>query len=122
VTSFGEILKYSSSVVTGVADRAPVETPSGFAMLTNYPNPFNGGSRVAYRIPGAGAYRVSLRVFDLLGREVDNLAGGVQDPGDHVIEFDARGRASGMYFCVLEAVPVAGGASIRLTHPMILLR
>ncbi len=122
VTSFGEILKYTAPVATGIAQEPAGDLPSGFALLRSYPNPFNGSARITYRIPGASAYRIALRVFDLLGREVGVLADGVQDPGDHSVDFDARGRASGMYICVLEATPVSGGTSVRLTHSMILLR
>ena len=122
VTSFGEILKYTAPVVTGIAHGPSGDVPSGFAVLRNYPNPFNGSSRITYRVPGASAYRIGVRVFDMLGREVAVLADGVQGPGDHTVEFDARGRASGVYICVLDAVPVSGGTTVRLTHPMILVR
>jgi subtilisin family serine protease/photosystem II stability/assembly factor-like uncharacterized protein len=122
VTSYGEVLKYSPLVVTGVGERAAEPLPSGYAMLGNYPNPFNGSSRIVYALPGAAAFRVTVRVFDLLGREIGLLANGVQEPGEHSVEFNARGHASGMYLCVLDAVPVAGGAGFRLTRSMILLR
>jgi photosystem II stability/assembly factor-like uncharacterized protein len=122
VTSYGEILKYSVPVVTRVAERPSDGNPSGIALLRNYPNPFNGNSQIAYRIPGTAGYRVSVRVFDLLGRQVSVLVEATQEPGDHTVEFDARGRASGVYICMLDAVPVSGGASVRMTLPMILLR
>jgi hypothetical protein len=122
VTSFGEILKYTVPVVSGIAHEPSGDVPSGFALLRSYPNPFNGSARITYRIPAASAYRIGIRVFDMLGREVAVLADGVQYPGDHTVEFDARGRASGVYIAVLDAVPVSGGTTVRLTHPMILLR
>jgi photosystem II stability/assembly factor-like uncharacterized protein len=122
VTSYGEVLKYSAPVVTGVAEGGTGPLPPAYALLRNYPNPFNGSSRIVYTIPGVAAFRITLRVFDLLGREVGLLADGVQDPGEHRVEFDAHGHASGVYLCVLDAVPVAGGAGFRLTRSMILLR
>lgn len=122
VTSFGEVLRFTAPLVTGIAGQAPPDVPVGFAMLSSYPNPFNGGSRIAYRIPGNAACQVNLRVIDVLGREVDRLVAGTQEPGEHVVVFDARGRASGVYVVVLDATPVAGGAPFRLTHSMILLR
>jgi photosystem II stability/assembly factor-like uncharacterized protein len=122
VTSYGEILKYIPSTVTGVEDAIPAEVPTGIALLQNYPNPFNGTTRITYTLRGGSASRITVRVFDLLGREVSVLADGIQDEGDHAVVFDARDHASGMYMCVLDAVPLNGSASFRLTRPMVLIR
>jgi photosystem II stability/assembly factor-like uncharacterized protein len=122
VTSFGEVLKYIPSTVTGVQDAAPAEAPMGIALLQNYPNPFNGSTRITYTLHGTTASRITMRVFDLLGREVSVLADGIQEAGDHAVVFDARDHASGMYICVLDAVPLNGSASFRLTRPMVLIR
>jgi subtilisin family serine protease len=122
VTSYGEVLKYIPTTVTGVQGAIPVEVPAGIALLQNYPNPFNGSTRITYTLHGTSASRVTVRVFDLLGREVGLIADGMQEEGDHAVVFDARDHASGMYICVLDAVPVNGSGPIRLTRPMVLIR
>jgi hypothetical protein len=66
-----------------------------FTLLGNYPNPFNPTTRLRYILPEAGA--VTVRVFDVNGREVRTLVQGMQGRGEHQADFDASGLASGMY-------------------------
>ncbi len=73
----------------------------GGVFLGGYPNPFNPGTTIVYRLREAG--RVKLEVFDVLGRRVRTLAEGNQNPGDHVVLWDAAGVASGVYICRLES-------------------
>ncbi|MDZ7336538.1 MAG: family 10 glycosylhydrolase [candidate division KSB1 bacterium] len=69
---------------------------SEFELDQNYPNPFNGITRIRYSI--ATPERVSLKVFDLLGREVAALVDTYQSPGNYELAFDSAGLASGIYF------------------------
>lgn len=77
--------------------------PETFSLLQNYPNPFNPTTRISYRLSSAGP--VTLRVYDLLGREVATLVDEPQPAGRHEIPWNARtsGSASGVFFCVLRA-------------------
>jgi hypothetical protein len=75
--------------------------PEEFVMRAAYPNPFNPSTTISYELPRAG--NISLRVFDLLGREVAVLAEGFSAEGTHQVRFDASGLASGVYFARLEA-------------------
>jgi hypothetical protein len=77
------------------------EAPAEFALEQNFPNPFNPATRITYTLPAEG--RVSLKVFDLLGREVATLTEGVQPAGTHTVLFDGSSLASGMYLYRLEA-------------------
>lgn len=86
----------------------PPETPQGFALAQNFPNPFNPSTVVEYTLPER--MEVTLRVYSLLGQEVAVLAQGVQDAGVHQIRFHAAGLPSGTYFCTLRA---ASGTQIR---------
>jgi hypothetical protein len=65
----------------------------------NYPNPFNPETSIPFQIAGGG--HVSLRIFDVLGREAANLVDEVRAAGRHTVVFDASHLASGPYYCRL---------------------
>jgi hypothetical protein len=75
--------------------------PSRFTLDQNYPNPFNPGTTIKYTIAQTG--RVSLRVFNVLGKELATLADGIRTAGQHEVKFDATNFPSGLYFYRLEA-------------------
>ena len=76
-------------------------TPIQFALEQNYPNPFNPTTTIRFVV--ASNSRVSLRVFDLLGRELASLVDGDKLPGRYEIVWNASRCASGIYFYRLEA-------------------
>ena len=88
----------------GLASVAPPgsEMPSQFELFQNYPNPFNPTTTIRYSIPGWSHGRTSLRVFDILGREVATLVNGDEEPGLKSVRFDASAFTSGIYFYRLE--------------------
>lgn len=67
--------------------------------LQNYPNPFNNSTIIKYNIPVDGY--ISLRVYDILGRETISLVDGFKQSGDYELSFNADNLASGIYFYVL---------------------
>jgi len=77
--------------------------PGGATLRQNYPNPFNPETTIEYRLERGG--KVTLAVFDLLGREVAVLVNELQTAGEHRARLDARGLrlSSGIYFCRLTA-------------------
>lgn len=77
------------------------ERPTRFELAQNYPNPFNPSTVIAYTLPVAS--EVSLKVFDMLGREVATLVSGRQAAGRYQVPFTATGLSSGMYFYRLQA-------------------
>ncbi|HQT92524.1 MAG TPA: T9SS type A sorting domain-containing protein [Candidatus Kryptobacter bacterium] len=82
-------------------------TPANtFKLSQNYPNPFNPSTVIGYQLSAAG--NVSLKVYDILGREVAALVDGRQSAGTHTVVFDGSKYASGVYFYRL----TAGGTSI----------
>lgn len=84
---------------TGVGEEALL-LPEEFALEQNYPNPFNAGTRIRYSLPAQS--RVTIEIFDLLGRRIRTLADQTRPAGSHTIEWageDERGEAmpSGLY-------------------------
>jgi len=87
-------------VVSSVAEEDPF-LQSRAMLLRNHPNPFNSTTNVEFELP-VHSY-VSLRIFDVLGREVSTLVDGEKTSGRHQVLFDAKGLASGIYFSRLRA-------------------
>ena len=75
--------------------------PSAFALDQNFPNPFNPTTNIRYSIPFVS--KVSLKVYDILGREVRTLVNSVQSPGQYTVTLDAHQLASGVYFYRINA-------------------
>ncbi len=68
--------------------------------LDNYPNPFNPTTTISYSMPQAG--HIILKVYDVLGREVAELANGFQEKGKHIVTFNASSLASGFYIYTIK--------------------
>ena len=77
------------------------QSPTKFTLYNNYPNPFNPTTTIKYEIPKT--VNVTLKVFDILGREVKTLVNQEQKPGLYEIPFGSDGLASGIYFYRLQA-------------------
>jgi hypothetical protein len=79
---------------------------SSFALSANYPNPFNPQTTISFSLPKESY--VTLKVYDLLGREVATLAKGKKEAGEYAVAWNAGSAPSGIYFYRLEAVSTAG--------------
>jgi endo-1,4-beta-xylanase len=75
--------------------------PSNYQLEQNFPNPFNPTTSIRYAIPRTS--KVTLQVFDVLGRQVQTLVNTVQAPGQYTATFNAQNFASGVYFYQLTA-------------------
>lgn len=71
------------------------ELPVTYELFQNYPNPFNPSTTIRYQVPEDGV--VSLRIYDILGKEVKTLVNEQKTVGKYEISFDASGFASGVY-------------------------
>ncbi len=79
----------------------PTAPPTEFNLGRNYPNPFNGTTTVPYAVPRPTD--VELAVYDLSGRRVALLVGGLKSTGCHAVDWDADGVMSGVYIVKMEA-------------------
>jgi hypothetical protein len=84
-------------LAVAVEDDHERNLPTEFSLAQNYPNPFNPATTIRYQLSLASF--VSLRVFDVLGREVAGLVNQVQNAGYHQIMWNAFGLSSGVYIC-----------------------
>jgi spore coat protein CotH len=113
--------------ITGVEENnADLAIPAEFALYQNYPNPFNPETTISYKVQAAS--QVSLKVFDLLGREIATLVDEYKQPGNYnsqfsIINFSPRSTrvgagqlSSGVYFYTLRA------GSFVQTRKMILMK
>ena len=107
------------SSVTGIEDGNQA-LPESFELQQNYPNPFNPSTMIKFNIPalasGSGADKVTLKVYDVRGKEVATLVDEQKAPGAYEVEFNAGGLSSGIYFYRLQA------GSFRAMRKMILMK
>jgi lysophospholipase L1-like esterase len=75
--------------------------PAGYSLNQNYPNPFNPSTTIAFALPVVS--HVTLRVFDIVGREVAVLVRGTVAAGVHRVVWDAQEAAGGVYLYRLDA-------------------
>jgi N-acetyl-anhydromuramyl-L-alanine amidase AmpD len=78
-----------------------LNTPNRYSLEQNYPNPFNPSTHLRYTIAGFGF--VSLKVYDVLGREVATLVNEQKSSGTYEINFNANKLGSGIYFYTLRS-------------------
>jgi hypothetical protein len=71
-----------------------------FQLSQNYPNPFNPSTNIGFRVADFGF--VSLKVYDVLGREIATLINEKKQPGVYEVEFNASQLSSGIYFYKLQ--------------------
>lgn len=86
-----------SGTLTGIGNS---EAPLTFKLSQNYPNPFNPVTKIAYALPKSGL--VTLKVYDILGKEVATLVNEVKNVGNYSVDFNASSFTSGVYFYKLE--------------------
>jgi hypothetical protein len=97
------------------------ETPSTYFIYQNYPNPFNPSTKIRFSVPQRSS--VLIKVFDILGNEIETLVNKEKPAGNYEITWNAANLPSGIYFYRLQVYPANGGAgSFVETNKMILLK
>jgi photosystem II stability/assembly factor-like uncharacterized protein len=103
----GCVVGYNGTILTTTTAGAVTNvlreenSPKIFALSQNYPNPFNPKTTLQFTI--AESRFVTLKVYDMLSREVTTLVNGKKEPGTYEVQFDASRLSSGVYFCVLHS-------------------
>ena len=97
---FLNAVQYMITGTVGVA-KEPVAVVKKFALDQNYPNPFNPSTSIAYQM--SKEEFVSIKVYDLVGREVATLVNEVKPAGSYSIQWNAAGMCSGVYFYKMQA-------------------
>jgi hypothetical protein len=90
-----------------------VGIPSVFSLEQNYPNPFNPATTIKYQLPKAGF--VTLRIYDILGREVASLVKENQNAGRYSVDFNASKLSSGVYIYELKSPDFTSCKKMMLT-------
>jgi hypothetical protein len=104
---------FTVSVPTGIAENE-ANLPLEYALTQNYPNPFNPSTKIKYSIPQSS--NVVIKVFDILGNEIETLVNEEKSIGNYEVQFDATNLPSAIYFYQLQA------GNFVETKKMVLLR
>lgn len=121
----GGAIYYALARVTGTTEnslesgpsgieRISGTVPSGYGLEANYPNPFNPTTTITFHVSASSF--VSLKVYDVMGREVATLVSEEMEPGTYVTGWNAQSATSGVYFYTLEA------GSFTQTRKMLLVK
>ena len=92
----------------------PMINPENYLLFQNYPNPFNEVTNIKYELPYFSF--VELKIYNILGQEIETLVNENQSPGEHKIEFNAQTLPSGVYMYKLKT------HNLVLTKKMILIK
>ncbi|HQH56910.1 MAG TPA: family 43 glycosylhydrolase [Candidatus Marinimicrobia bacterium] len=90
----------TNSKPTAINSRPENNLPRSFYLGQNYPNPFNPVTRIKYSVPKAGY--LTIKVYDVMGREVATVFDGVQQAGNYTAILDGSNLTSGIYFYKME--------------------
>ena len=93
-------LKIDYDFITGVNNNV-TSIANDYSLSQNYPNPFNPSTKIAYSIPTNGL--VTLKIYNILGKEVQTLVSEVKSAGSYEVSFNAASLSSGVYFYKLES-------------------
>jgi len=95
-----------------------VGNPSKYVLSQNYPNPFNPVTKIDFEVPQDS--KVTMKVYDITGKEIVTLFSGVKSAGFHTVQFDGNGLSTGIYFYRL--VASANGQETVITKKMNLIK
>jgi len=98
IAIFGLETKLTDQIVSVAIEET---IPDGFVLKQNYPNPFNPSTKIKYSVPQTS--QVQIKVFDVLGNEIETLISEEKPTGSYEVQFNASELSSGIYFYKLQA-------------------
>ena len=101
-----------------LGNEVSIGVPEKYDLSQNYPNPFNPSTKINYDLPTDG--KVSIKLFDMSGKEVASLVNEVKTAGYHTVDFNASNLSSGVYFYRISVE--ANGINFTATKKMMLVK
>jgi hypothetical protein len=122
VGMYGTILKTTNGGITFIEEQKIDEIPTDYNLIQNYPNPFNPSTKIKYSVPFSS--KVTIKVFDVLGNEIETLMNEEKPAGTYELTWYAEGLPSGVYFYQLRVTdPESGSGQVFVeTKKMLLLK
>ncbi len=114
---YGSIIALYFSTITDVESEQTIINE--FELSQNYPNPFNPRTTIKYSVPNVAAdfsQRISLKIYDVLGKDVKTLVNKQQSAGDYEVSFNGKNIPSGIYYYTLQT------GEFSVTKKMVLLK
>ncbi|HVO74281.1 MAG TPA: T9SS type A sorting domain-containing protein [Ignavibacteriaceae bacterium] len=108
------LIRYSGDPATGITNQEKTKIPELYMLSQNYPNPFNPSTTIRYALPKESF--VTLKIYDILGREVETLVNKENPAGTYEVRWNAGGFSTGVYFYQVKA------GSFVETRKMILIK
>ena len=105
---------------TDVEETEKPNLPGSVSLSQNYPNPFNPTTTLSFVIGYSSL--VTVRVYDLLGREIATIVNQELSPGEYTRTWDAGNVSGGVYFYRLDVTPVPGAVPITSVRKMVVLK
>ncbi len=110
---------YEINSLTGISN-ALNEIAEGYSLEQNYPNPFNPSTNIKYKITERGL--VTLKMYNVLGSEIETIVKQVQDAGTYSVTFDGTNLTSGVYYYTINVTSGSSGSNFTDTKKLILLK
>jgi hypothetical protein len=107
--ALGSVLMKTTTGGVTFVNRISNTVPDKFSLEQNYPNPFNAVTKIRFDVSGHPPYLpskgevVTLKIFDIIGREIQTLVNEQLQPGTYEVMFDGSNLASGIYFYQLKS-------------------
>jgi len=95
------ILKSIIKTIGNIKEGQNSILPTKYELSQNYPNPFNPTTKINFALPKSGF--VTLKIYDILGREIKTLVNEIKQAGNYTVDFNASEFSSGVYFYRIES-------------------
>ena len=100
IYSHTRLINEALSILVGIDEEPSSDLPMKGVLHQNYPNPFNPITIITYEVLKLS--EVSLKVYNILGREIHTIVSNLQEPGTYSVVFEARDLPNGVYFYELQ--------------------